>query len=190
MIEEKMYKGLGFIEALLAILVTGMASVALMDIAARTMTDTIRNEITDTMTQYAIEGTEMVQIIADNARLTGIDLFPADVLYANSCFLMNDNIDAPSFFEDEEGLFLSYDYPYSYLDREEFKEISKLESDEKYFRIFCRTSDNDINGKLVIGKIVVGLVSRDVSEVDGELVYGSGGVANITDYEHYTIVKL
>jgi len=181
-----MYRGLGFIEALLAILVTGMASVALMDIAARTMTDTIRNEMTDTMTQYAIEGAAIVQVIADQERLTGRDLFPETALQANRCFLMEEDVDKPSFQKDEEDLFLEY----SYLEREEFKELAKLENDDQYFRIFCRTEDIDINGKLVIGKIVVGLVNRSTTIENYQLVYETGGITNIKDYEHYTIVKL
>ena len=184
--KERIYKGLGFIEALLAILVTGMASVALMDIAARTMTDTIRNEMTDTMTQYAIEGAEIVQVIADKERLTGRDFFPDGALQANRCFLMEEDVEEPSFQKDEESLFLEY----AYLEREDFKELAKLESDDQYFRIFCRTEDIDVSGKLVIGKIVVGLVNRSTTVENYQLVYEPGGITNIKDYEHYTIVKL
>ena len=186
MIKEKMYKGLGFIEALLAILVTGIASVALMDIAARTMTDTIRNEMTDVMTQYSIKGAEMVQVIADKERLTGQDTFPDTGLQANKCFLMNEDLNDPFFQKDEESSFIEY----SYLDRETFKELAQLESDDQYFRIFCRTEDIDIDGKLVIGKIVVGLVNKSTTQENGQLIYKAGGIANIKDYEHYTIVKL
>jgi hypothetical protein len=186
MIKKKLYKGLGFVEALVAILVTGVASVALMSIASKTMTDTIRNEITDTMTQYAVEGAEMVQIIADKERLTGEDLFPGDAVQANSCYLMNNDVNDPSFVKDEDGVFQSY----SYLEREEFKELAKLSSDDKYFRIFCRTGDIDVSGKLVVGEIVVGLVSRSATVDDGQLVYPETGTANISDYEHYTIIKL
>lgn len=186
MIREKMYKGLGFVESLVAILVTGIASVALMSIASKTMTDTIRNEMTDTMTQYAVEGAQMVQIIADKERLTGEDLFPGSAIQANTCYLMNEDINGPSFIKDNEDLFVTY----SYLEREEFKELAKLASDEQYFRIFCRTSNVDVNEKLVIGKVIVGLVGRDAQIEDGQLVYKRGGVNNISDYEHYTIVKL
>jgi len=184
--KEEIYVGLGFVEALLAILVTGIASVALMDIAARTMTDTIRNEMMDTMTQYAMEGAEMVQIIADKERLTGDDVFPNESGQAGKCFLMNNDIEDPSFQTDEGGLFLIY----SYLEREDFKDDAIILEDEQYFRVFCRTSDIDINGKLVIGKVVVGLVKRDTTENNGQLIFGTGGISNIKDYEHYTIVKL
>ena len=184
MSNEKNYKGLGFIEALVSILVTGMASIALMDIAAKTMTDTIRNETTDVMTQYAIEGSEMAQVIADEERVTGEDLFPDSVEYSDNCFLLNEDFENPSFVTGEEGDFVQY----SYLDREEYKEAAKMESDDQYFRIFCRT--NDYSDKLIVSKIIVGLVNRNTTEEGGTLIYSPGGVNNISDYEYYTIIKL
>lgn len=186
MIKQQMYKGLGFVESLVAILVTGIASVALMSIASKTMTDAIRNEMTDTMTQYAVEGAEMIQVIADKERLTGEDFFPDSATQANTCYLMSQDVDDPAFVKDDEGLFQDY----SYLEREEFKELAKLEDDDQYFRIFCRTSDIDVNEKLVIGKLVIGLINRDATLEDGQLVYETGGITNISDYEYYTIVKL
>lgn len=180
--ETTLYKGLGFVEALLAILVTGMASVALMDIASRTMTDTIRNEMTDTMTQYAVEGVEMVQIIADEQRLTGGDLFPDPLLSSNTCFLMNEDVEDP-YFVKEEDVFKTY----TYLERETFKELAKLEADDQYFRIFC-IQEGD--AQLVVGKIVVGLVNRTSTVENNSLVFKTGGITNVSDYEHYTVIKL
>lgn len=57
------YEGMGFIESLIAIMVVGVASVALMRIAATTMSDAVENERIDKMTQYAIEGANMTENI-------------------------------------------------------------------------------------------------------------------------------
>lgn len=179
---DEIYKGLGFVEALTAILVTGIASVALMDMAAKTMTETIRTEMTDTMTQYAIEGAEMAQVIADQERITGNNVFPEPELQLNTCFLLNEDVENPMFLKENE-VFISYQY----IEREEFKEIAKLEKDEEYFRVFCTT--DEYSEKLLMGKVIVGLVERSASTEGSELVFSTGGISNISDYEYYTIIK-
>ena len=70
------YEALGFVEALIAIMVVGASSVVLMQIAVNTMQGVIQNEKIDTMTQHALEGSEIVKEIARQEQLTGEDLFP------------------------------------------------------------------------------------------------------------------
>jgi|GEM_PF-1415639 hypothetical protein len=60
---KKMYKGMGFVESLVAIILVGVASVVLMRIAASTMIEAVRNERIDKMTQFAIEGATMTETI-------------------------------------------------------------------------------------------------------------------------------
>jgi len=62
-IKYNSYKGMGFIESLIAIMVVGVASVVLMRIAASTMSDAVENERIDKMTQYAVEGANMAENI-------------------------------------------------------------------------------------------------------------------------------
>ncbi len=57
------YKALGFVESLIAIILVGVASVILMRIAASTLLEGIQNERIDKMTQYAIEGVYMAEVI-------------------------------------------------------------------------------------------------------------------------------
>lgn len=184
------YEALGFVEALTAILITGMASVALMDIAAKTLSTTIKNEVKDRMSQYAVEGGEMVQVIADKEILTGEDLFPDGSEYQQEggrCFLMNNDIEDPKFLKDDSGVFLQYKYE----EREDFKNQAEIDSDTNYFRVFCRVEPYYTNDNLVLGKIVVGLVERTVTvNSDGDVVYDSGGTVNVPDYEYYVIIKL
>ncbi len=184
---ERMYKGLGFVEALIAILVTGIASIALMDIASKTLSTTIKNEVSDKMTQYAVEGSEMVQIIADREELENEDLFPNDPEYAGMCFLMNEDVENPEFLRDDSGVYIEF----TYTSREEFKELGMLKRDEEFFRFFCRTTNIDQTGSVVVGKVIVGLVDRIMKTDDeGDFVYDSGGAVNVSDYEHFTIIKL
>lgn len=58
-------KGLGFVESLIALLIAGMACVALLSVAAAVIRESVNNEMRDAMTQYAVEGLEKVRLIAD-----------------------------------------------------------------------------------------------------------------------------
>ena len=81
------YEALGFVEALVAIMVVGISSVVLMQIAVNTMQNTIQNEIIDNMTQYAVEGAELAQDIANRESTTGDNIFPDPSDYSGGrCF--------------------------------------------------------------------------------------------------------
>lgn len=58
-ISEK-YEAQGFVEALIAILVTGIAAVGLMLVTARTIGEVARNEILDQLTQEAVKGASLM----------------------------------------------------------------------------------------------------------------------------------
>ena len=58
---KTIYEAVGFIEALIAILLVGVSSLVLLQIAINTLNNAIQNEAIDHMTQYAVEGSEMVQ---------------------------------------------------------------------------------------------------------------------------------
>ena len=77
------YEAIGFIEALIAILLVGVSSLLLLQIAIDTINNAIQNEAIDHMTQYAMEGAEMVQDLYNKHKM---DL------------LLNPDLD-----EDEEG---------------------------------------------------------------------------------------
>jgi len=57
------YKAMGFVESLIAIILVGVASVILMRIAANTLLEGVQNERIDKMTQYAVEGSYMTEVI-------------------------------------------------------------------------------------------------------------------------------
>ncbi|MEA3357067.1 MAG: hypothetical protein U9Q67_01390 [Patescibacteria group bacterium] len=57
-------KGSGFIESLIAIIVAGIATIALLGIAITVIRESKNNEIRDAMNQYAVEGMEKVRWIA------------------------------------------------------------------------------------------------------------------------------
>ena len=65
------YEAIGFVEALIAILLVGMSSLVLLQIAINTLNTAIQNEVIDHMTQYAMEGGEMVQDIYNKQKMKG-----------------------------------------------------------------------------------------------------------------------
>ncbi|MBP5204316.1 hypothetical protein J6Z48_01610 [bacterium] len=65
---NKRYRAMGFIDVLIAIVVIGILSVVLMQIASNTFTKMVKNEQIDNMTQYGYEGGIALQDIATRDR--------------------------------------------------------------------------------------------------------------------------
>ena len=68
----KKYEAMGFVEALMAIMIAGMASVVLMGIAAKALKEAVQNERIDKMTQYAVEGANMTTSAIQNPDNAGL----------------------------------------------------------------------------------------------------------------------
>lgn len=173
------YVAVGFVEALIAIAVAGIASIVLMSIAANTTAQVIRNEISGEMTEYAIEGAAIIRKIADNHNNGQGELFPSIEGNNGRCFSFEGSTDAPRFVKSGENFtsICSYDSG----ERVQCKD-STLDKDEDMFRLFCLAPESDAQRDLVVGKVVVGL--KDCDSV----------VANtkceISDYEYYVAVKV
>ena len=131
--QNKKYEAMGFVEALIAIMVVGAASVVLMDIAVRTMQDVIQNETIDTMTQLAVEGAEMAQEIAKQETDTGENLFPDGI----GCYGVERDVDNFVF----AGTVGNFD-TCSYVEGDEQARSAcagafPVSGYEDYFRIIC-----------------------------------------------------
>lgn len=63
-VKEK-YEAQGFVEALIAILVAGIATLVLMSIAVNTLASVAHNEVTDQITQEAVKGSELLNFVVD-----------------------------------------------------------------------------------------------------------------------------
>ena len=95
------YEAIGFIEALIAILLVGVSSLILLQIAINTLNNAIQNEAIDHMTQYAMEGAEMAQDIYNKHKmdlLSNPDIdgeeekeryFPEIIQDGANCFVIN-----------------------------------------------------------------------------------------------------
>lgn len=174
--KQKKYEAMGFVESLIAIMIVGVSSVVLMQIAANTTQSMIQNETIDIMTQYAVEGSTMAQDIAMQQRL-GNDktLFPP----LDGCYLISKDTDTNQYiFNKENGIFVQYTKD---TDRNEYKESGKLaESDGRFFRVFCIEGYNS-GDKYAIVRVIVGQVNYD-----GLITEGS----NVKDYSYFTAAQL
>jgi type II secretory pathway pseudopilin PulG len=178
---EAKYEGAGFVEALIAIMVVGIASVVLLQIAVTATQDMIQNETIDIMTQDAVEGSTMIQSIATQG---GTNTFPTD----NGCYIINTNVSNASnqysFATNPDGSFVKYTLddgtnPAS-NDRDIYKKTAVLPTDDRFFRVFC-LDGYTMGDKFAIIKIVVGQTNSN-----GTITKGN----NVKDYAYYTVVKL
>lgn len=168
----KTYEALGFVEALIAIMVVGASSVVLMQIAVNTMQGVIQNEKIDTMTQIAVEGSEIVKELARQEKVSGDDLFP-DI---PGCYVPLSDSGAFTFKEDTVGgskLYLEAD-----AQREEY--VANAAINEEFFRIYCFESYT-VGDKYVSGNIIVGELNSD-----GTISKSN----NVKDYSYFTVVNL
>lgn len=168
---EKKYEALGFVEALIAIMVVGVSSVVLMQIAVNTMQGVIQNEKIDTMTQIALEGAETVKEIAKQEKLTGEDLFPNIAgcyvpLSSGGTFTFKNGIDG-------NFLFLEADAA-----RSEY--VSNAAINEDFFRIYCFDAYS-VGDRYVSGNVIVGELNSE-----GTITKGN----NVKDYSYFTVVNL
>jgi len=175
--ETTKYEGMGFVEALIAIMVVGISSVVLMQMAVGTMQGMIQNEVIDKMTQYAVEGSTMVQNIAVQERQTGENLFPDA---GGECYLIQ-KVEGQYQFEKEGGgseLFKTYELSNDVVKRTAY---GVIDEEGEYFRIFCISDDYTSPAKYAIVKVIVGQTNSS-----GTITKGN----NVKDYSYFTVVNL
>ncbi len=171
---KKKYEGMGFVEALIAIMVVGVSSVVLMQIAAQTLQEMMQNDVIDVMTQYAVEGGVIVQDLATQEKLSGQNIFPDAI----GCYAMDVEGSTYSFRKTPAGEYIFYDLA---KDRDYYKSEAIISVDDNYFRLVC--INNYVgDGRFAITKVVVG---------QSKIGDGSATKKNmVKDYSYLTVVTL
>lgn len=180
--KSEKYEALGFVEALISIMVVGASAIVLMQIAATTMQKMIQNERVDQMTQYAVEGAVMLQDIASRNKEEGGYLMP-EMQGLKRCFLANRNVSGNyEFVKESEDIFLSYILG---DDRDTYKDTAVIVDDQgedtEFFRIICLDFPSESDSSFIIGQIVVGQTRSDGTISKGNVV---------ADYSYYTSIRL
>jgi len=171
----KKYKGLGFVESLIAIAVAGIASVVLLSISTSTLRQITNNEISDTLTEKSIQGATFVRNIAQRDLSSDEALFPNVSESINKCFAFYDT--EPSyFFKDGESFVQTCNY-----DNDPNNECEKFLISDDVFRVFCITDQSNPETGLLVGKVVTGIAGCDDS---------TEGKCSLEDYQYYTIFRL
>ena len=185
-IKNKKYKALGFVESMIAIMVLGMSSVVLMQIAVNVMQNILQNEAIDDLTQYAVEGAEIVQDIANRNKEVGGGLFPLSAEYMSDpqgkkCFRFALEGESIVFAKNDEGNWEKY----SSAERDTYKNAAILNDEDELFRLICFITPMGgvANGEpaFVTTEIIVGQRRGDGAITKGNLA---------KDYVYATIVKL
>jgi hypothetical protein len=148
-----------------------------MEIAVDTMQNTIQNEIIDTMTQYAVEGAEIAQQIADRDKENETSTYFPTISDWGGCFRFVNEDGIYSFYKNTENLFVRYN---ENSDRDIYKEEAVISEDDDLFRIVC-LEDSTGTPSFVIARVVVG---QNIS--DGSITKGNF----VKDYSYLTVIKL
>ncbi|MGI5897940.1 MAG: hypothetical protein ACOX6Q_02160 [Candidatus Dojkabacteria bacterium] len=181
-VKTNKYEAMGFVEALIAIMVVGISAVVLMQIAANTMQSMIQNERVDQVTQYAVEGAVMAQAIASKNREIGGGLFPM-LTGVERCFAMERVSEGEyAFVKEGEDTFKSYLLD---SDRNVYKDGAAIYDEEgnktEFFRILCIDYPPEEGYSFLIGRVVVGQSSSTGTVSKGN---------QVKDYSYYTSIKL
>jgi len=182
------YEALGFVEAMIAIMVVGISSVVLMQIAVRTMQSVLQNEAIDNLTQYAVEGAEFTQQIALRDGAEEEDLFPSpgEDPEADPCFpLVWSESEGVHFLKNEAGEFVVFteteDRDSSDIEGGKgYKDVGIFSEDDEFFRVVC-LEPSGTGQNFAMARIVVGQRASSGTVTKGNLA---------KDYTYLSIIKL
>ncbi len=172
---KKKYKALGFVEALIAISVSGIVGVVLMGISASTLQKLHQLDIQDALAAHAVStAVDLQKIAIRDATLPEEDKQFSDLdLAVTFCYGFStqdsDQIDINSV-STKEDLVKNRD---SYKTRL----VNPDDLDSDYFRIFC-VSSNDVD-KIIV-EIIVGS-----KRVDGQATTDS----DVRDYSYLAVIN-
>jgi hypothetical protein len=171
------YEAMGFVEALIAIMVTGVASVVLMGISANSIRSMLQTETIDAMSQYARSGAILVQSMVEEDPLV-LDSMTFD----SSCY--------PFAYDSVDEVY-SIDGTTILTGRSGYIANAKLidppdgsEEDAIFFRVVCLDSlieDVTTSARRAIIRVKVGVLNND-----GDITNGS----DIKDYEYTSVINL
>lgn len=168
--DKKYYKASTLIEALIAIVVAGIASGVLMKMSGNVLQELVQNEKADALTQSAYESSITVRRIAGrhNASEVGVPLFPYKSDDVGYCYAIRGGFDSADVsFLASSGVNLKkicgnngeWDECKKSFDTKTSLNIAtvnnKMISDQAY-RFFC-VDKYEVSTEIVTGTIVVGL---------------------------------
>lgn len=140
---NKKYDSLGFVEALIALMVSGIVGVVLMQISASTLRELHQLDIQDAVARYAVSTAVQLQKIATQ-----------DMTFADGDKVLFNLAPNGCYGFDPQGN-IKTDTIYDIDNRSSYSGTSFVDPDLEYFRIFCVKSD-PTDAKKMLVEIIVG----------------------------------
>jgi len=190
---RKQYKGLGFVESLIAIMVSGIVATVLINISVVAMRELVRLDIEDAQAHHARSAAVVVQNIANSERARIAQNPEEDNIFYDlgegTCYrLVRDGDTGLYTFFSEFGT-----YPTPLInDRDVYKEEAVIDDgvnddEEDYFRRVCIV--NNTRADATVGnetnKILI-RVEVGFNKAEGIISNSS----DIRDYEYFAIINL
>ena len=178
---KKMYNSLGFVEALVAIIVSGIASTVLMSIAASTMSNLLKTETMDSMSRHAQSGAIILQQIANLQKNNPENIVGKPLKeMTTACYYLDCNEDGQCQVDEDE--LVSVD-----AERTLITDRAKILGSEDYFRYFCVESKGEeiIGEESNVKSLVIKFIVGDVRS-KGEITSDSDN----KDIEYFSIIRL
>ncbi len=176
---RKVYKGLGFVEALIALTVSGVVAVVLMGISAEAIAELRRLDIQDNIAQHAVSTAVLIQDIAiKQAYLNADDENIFYNLQPNRCY---------GFLTDPDTGEVTLDTESNYTSRDTYATSSVIldpdDSDNpEFFRVMCVAHNpSEADKSKILVKIITGS-----NRVEGRVTNNR----DVKDYEHFAIIVL
>ncbi|KKP66289.1 MAG: hypothetical protein UR61_C0001G0007 [candidate division WS6 bacterium GW2011_GWE1_34_7] len=169
---KKEYKGIGFVEALIALTVSGIVAIVLMSISAEAIGELRKLDIQDSIAQHAVSTAVHVQNLAIEQAVDNPEGNIFLDLQTNRCYKFNPV---------NGSLNTAEAIPVVSSTRNDFFP-SLVSPDSEYFRVMCVQHFSAVgDGRKILVKIIVGS-----TKVAGQATTDT----DIKDYEHFAIINL
>ncbi|MDX9739516.1 MAG: hypothetical protein RBT33_04155 [Candidatus Dojkabacteria bacterium] len=182
--QKEKYEALGFVESLIAIMVSGIVVAVLMNISVVAMRDLVKLDIEDAQAHHARSAAVIVQNIANRERLKEeASLF--DTLSENQCYALIRNEDETY---DINTDFIPQGNRQEYIDQGVINDgVSDNEDD--YFRVICVVNNGKLapleaeggNSNKMLIRVIIGF-----KKVQGAFTT----TTDVRDYEYFAIINL
>lgn len=154
--DDRYYSALGFVEALIAIAVTGIACLVFMDVTAQSMVELIRLEQHDKLTRESSVVAEKVHRIIAKQNAGAPNVFPDPMSNNGKCFKVSGTTNDPAF------------SPITSICTTGNLEGCKSSFSGELFTVYCIKKYDSSSG-LVKGEVISGLLQCQVRK-NGECI--------------------
>lgn len=203
--KQSKYNAQGFIEALIAIIITGIASIVFMTIAAKTIGQVVKNEYVDQLTQEAVQGSAMLRYVVEEWNFNRRDVIESEFLSPSSpdsgfsssmgyCYGLDGDVQNISITEQmvciyDNGINPSDCASASNWDKVKISNTKIPSQNDNLFRIACVDPDqSDTNTNILFVRIYTGF--RGCSTINETMRnFGEAG-SSCNLYEHINVFKL